>query len=397
MGRRLNSGKESCHSISAVYEDWELRKLDTAGLPDPISKEDITKITEKIHMAVHKNVVVCVVCDEFFPLSRTKLLKENELPASFFRVLRKPSGQDGSAPTLPKELLEQYDISGFFPQNHEFCGLLLSPWGLQTSHENNCEGNSDSCCPSKLFVCEANRCLQALKRGTIPKFAIAQGNYVGQLPTELKDLTIASRSLIRPVQSHGRLAAFLNNGGYRITGHVYSNKLNTALVREKLPLLPEDAPLRVLVTSPFASDRSTVLRAKVARIKEEYVIQREKIAQVLQYFRNVGNPIMKAVEIDHIALNQLPNEDISPQMIFVDKDKAVHEGDGTNDCDILQCSNTPLNDFTGGPSLSRTHQENENAIFVSHTVTVGTMRPDDTNAHEQVVNVLNSSGQGKPS
>ena len=56
------------------------------------------------------------------------------------------------------------------------------------------------------------------------KFAIAQGNWIGQLPEELHNMTYGSRSLIRPMQSFGRLTAFYNGGGMRLTGHVYSNK-----------------------------------------------------------------------------------------------------------------------------------------------------------------------------
>lgn len=167
-----------------------------------------------------------------------------------------------------------------------------------------------------------------MRRGKIPKFAIANGNYVGQLPSELHNLSVASRSLLRPVQSYGRLAAFFNNGGSRLTGHVHSNKLNTALIRSKLPLAPSDVPVRVLITSPFASNSSTIVRALLARVKEDYLFQRDKISGVLAFFRNVRNLIMLKIDIDHNILKILSDGEVSNDMVYVDKAKTPENEEG---------------------------------------------------------------------
>ena len=390
--RRENSslGKRSCNSTMEVYNDDELRNLEAAGMPDPVRPEIIQQITEAIHEAVNEDIVVCTVCDEMFPRRCTQLLEVCELPKKLFEVLQKPRGEEDGVDALPQALVEQYDVSKFFPGTPQFVGVLLSPRGLHFEHEQYCQTSmkSEACCQVKLYICESNRCLQALRRGTIPKFAIAQGNYIGQLPTGLRDLSVASRALLRPVQSYGRLAAYLNNGGTRMTGHVYSNKLNTALVRTKLPLLPDEVPLRVLVTSPFASDKSTSVRAKVASVSEEYIIQRRKIANVLQYFRDVGNSIMKTVEIDQNVIEQLPNGEIAPQMVYMEENTILPDigiENVSNDSPIVQVQ---LDDYTGGPSLCRSNKECDDAIFISNTITVGAMQPNEKNAHEQVVSVL---------
>jgi hypothetical protein len=43
----------------------------------------------------------------------------------------------------------------------------------------------------------------------------------------------------------------------------------------------------------MASDQSTVSRAKFASVKSDYIVEREKIASSLLFFRNVGNKVMK--------------------------------------------------------------------------------------------------------
>lgn len=48
-------------------------------------------------------------------------------------------------------------------------------------------------------------------------------------------------------------------------------------------------------------------------------------------------------------------------------------------------------DNTGGPSLTRTNEETEEAVLISATVTVGAIEECDKNVHEQVVVALTDS------
>ena len=61
-----------------------------------------------------------------------------------------------------------------------------------------------------LFICNLsqNSCLRKLKAGKLQKFAIANENWVKQLPTELQNMSFGSLSLMRPIQSHGRVTKF---------------------------------------------------------------------------------------------------------------------------------------------------------------------------------------------
>ena len=226
------------------YSKNELEALDVAGFPQPLKGEDLSDLISKIHRDLKEESVVCTVCDEICLLTKTKLLDINSLPAVFFTELRAPTGVDGEAPLLPDELVKQYDVSEYFPGDERFKNLLLSPRGLKTP-DCDCQLKQNLCCVYRFYICETPGCFQSLRRGTIPKFAIAQGNWIGLLPKELQNMTYGSRCLIRPMQSFGRMAAFYNGGGMRLTGHVYSNKLNTPLVRKKLPIKPEDVPVRV--------------------------------------------------------------------------------------------------------------------------------------------------------
>lgn len=76
----------------------------------------------------------------------------------------------------------------------------------------NCQVKKEDCCTPLLDVFLKPGYYQALRRGTIPKYVIAQGNCIGQLPEGLRNMTYGNRSLIRPMHSFGSLAAFKNGG-----------------------------------------------------------------------------------------------------------------------------------------------------------------------------------------
>ncbi len=54
------------------------------------------------------------------------------------------------------------------------------------------------------------------------------------------------------------------DGAARLHGHTYCTKLDTTLVRDILPLQTKDAPLRVAVLSPYASDETSYSKLQIA-------------------------------------------------------------------------------------------------------------------------------------
>lgn len=97
------------------------------------------------------------------------------------------------------------------------------------------------------------------------------------------------------MQSFGRLASFNRVEESRLTGHMYSKKLNRSVIYSKLPIEPRAIPVRVLVVLPLATDASTEARVKMATLKEDYIIQRDKIAAALAFFRSSGNKLMDSI------------------------------------------------------------------------------------------------------
>lgn len=83
--------------------------------------------------------------------------------------------------------------------------------------------------------------------------------------------------------------------GTRLTGHLYSTRLNTTIVRQQIPLASRDARVKVLLVSPFTTDKSAATRAKLASMKCDYTIQPEMIKQTLQFWHDVDDKIMEKI------------------------------------------------------------------------------------------------------
>lgn len=142
--------------------------------------------------------------------------------------------------------------------------------------------------------------------------------------------------------------------------------------------------------SPFTSDKSAVNQANIARWKEDYVIDPEKIERCLWFFRKVENRVMANIELDQETLNKLPKHDLSPHMVVVDSlgTSNVTKGVDEDIPESLKPNSELKQDNCGGSCLSRTYEENETSIFISSTVTIGAIQQGDLNPHEQVAGVL---------
>ena len=166
-----------------------------------------------------------------------------------------------------------------FPDDRRFDKLLLSRRGIE-KHPLDCRKDVDSgCdCEPQLRFCN-KKCLKCLKQGGLPKFSIANGLWFGQLPEELRDMTLCTRSLIRPVHSSGPKTY---KGGTKITGHIYSNRLDKTVVHKNLSMDPREVPLRAIVVYLFAKDATIIQKAKIASTQKSYVVGRQQVFPTLQ-------------------------------------------------------------------------------------------------------------------
>ena len=334
-------------------------------MPEAVSNEKLKEITREIYDKFHEQNVVCAVCDQICLISKTRSLQEDQLPEHFFDVLK--VNAQSSEDNLHPILIQQYNVSRSFSNPTFFENVLLSPRGV-SRHTASCQESQLCSCVSQLFICTSSGCYQQLKTRKLPKYAIANGNWIGQLPSHLSNMSYGTRSLLRPMQHFGRMVTFTGNkgaGGTILKGHVYSTKLQRKLVHKKVPLQPGQTPVRVLVLSPFTKDETAIERGRLASIKKEYIIEPSKIRQTYDFWQTVKNKVMEEIALDEEVLSNLPENEVSTEIFFVEKDQ--HASCGSNN-----------HDETGGPSLLRSQEEEENATITGCTMTIEDQLTNET-------------------
>ncbi|XP_045030543.1 uncharacterized protein LOC116936604 [Daphnia magna] len=339
-----------------VYTPDELDQLDLAGLLEPKSKEQLDEIMHLFHAAVHERDVVCCVCDQFLRISESKLVQSASLPTAFFEKLQQPTGKNADADVLHSQLVQQHDVSKFFPSERKrFAKLVLSPRGIEKDRLScTPDGISDCDCKPFLRICK-KKCYDCLKRNALPKLAIANGNWFGQLPEQLRNMRLGPRRVVRQVHNSGHFVSYSSQTYVRvtsITGHIYSNGLDTTLVRMSLPLQPSEVPLRVIVVPRFSKNETIIEKAKIAAMKKNYIIDPKAIEQTLNFWKEVGNKVMAKAEFNKTNCERLPINDVSPAMFTMmdtDNEEAETELDGSSH-EIAE----KREHSSGGSSLLRT-------------------------------------------
>lgn len=153
----------------------------------PISVDKTDLLMAELYRELHCKMETCVVCDQLCASSAGKLTYLNKLPANFFSKLMAPSDSP-TCHSLHPMLLAQYSVPELLKMDNCFENLLISPRGVKL-HNDECVCSVEICrCEPLFFICERFGCCQALERGSLPKCSIANGNWIGILPEEVRRL-----------------------------------------------------------------------------------------------------------------------------------------------------------------------------------------------------------------
>jgi hypothetical protein len=85
-------------------------KLDKLGMSEPVSKEQLTEITNSIYDRYHEEIVSCAVCNQFIEISKSKIFPFNKSPRKLFSFLIPPDDSGNSGKPLHPENRKQYGI-----------------------------------------------------------------------------------------------------------------------------------------------------------------------------------------------------------------------------------------------------------------------------------------------
>ncbi|KAF8441324.1 hypothetical protein L210DRAFT_3398862 [Boletus edulis BED1] len=163
----------------------------------------------------------------------------------------------------------------------------------------------------KGWVC--NECLRALKTNTIPKFALANNMWIGQVPHELAILTLPEQLLISrhyprcyvvklyPRDGRGSNPELLQRG---MAGNVTLYNMNTGAIVEMLEgqLMPQPAmQLASVLAITYIGSR----KLPKAWLKSTFRVWRSKVHEALVWLK-ANNEMFRDIAISPERINALP-------------------------------------------------------------------------------------------
>ena len=168
-------------------------------------------------------------------------------------------------------------------------------------------------------------CLRCLERGMMPKFAIANNLWIGDVPSELIGLTIPEQLLIARYYPRCYIfKLFPRDVDYRVppdrlysgmAGNASLFELNTQEVVEMLrgQRMPSPvASLASVIAITFVGTRKLPLDW----LKKTFRVRRQVVFDALLWLQS-HNPIYADIQIDRVRLDELPEDDVPQELLMV--------------------------------------------------------------------------------
>ncbi len=226
---------------------------------------NFVKIPEEIKQSIYEECrymltgpfmqqMVCAVCDTWNREENCPVREHSE--DLYSRIQNRLAPGDG----LPTDLKELYDISNYIPQ---LGNALLSKRGI-----NKTEGDVEK---FNIRVCKV--CYGSLGHGpererrNPPKFSIANGFAIGQLPDHLIDATVTERRLTSLTNIRGN-TVIARGGKHRfIKSHFLVFSSQPEVIRQGInDLIRDEDKLLLIFTNPMTdSQRRATMRRYEAR------------------------------------------------------------------------------------------------------------------------------------
>jgi hypothetical protein len=168
-------------------------------------------------------------------------------------------------------------------------------------------------------------CVRALERRSLPKFALANNLWIGDVPSELRGLTIPEQLLIarhyprcyifklfpRDVDTHISLDQLYSG----MAGNASLFELNTQEVVEMLEGQRMPTPVQTLasvIAITFVSSR----KLPKDWLKKTFRVRRHIVYDALVWLRSY-NPIYADINIDSSRLDSLPEDDVPEELLTI--------------------------------------------------------------------------------
>lgn len=201
----------------------------------------------------------------------------------------------------------QFDLPSFQYQN----GIVLYKSGLfQHNRQDMCR------------ICQ--KCHAALSKNFIPKFAPANGMWLGDIPTVLQGMTIPEQKLIS-LYRHNSCIIKLHSPFHSTTTAQSALKGNCITFLQNVPNIVDSLPLALgdlcdTLKVIFIGSR----RPDRIHLRKVLTVRKEKIVQALKWLKKY-NVLYQKVNINLQNINELPEDDVPECIMSTLEEKLTDE------------------------------------------------------------------------
>ena len=276
-----NSGSGESRGNIRQHEDWPMK------VTSDFAKKCAARYREAYQW---KRLLCCAVCDRssrHLSITVYDLKHSNVILPKGFDVLHMD------------ERHIRYNQPEFWFGHPALDHLMVSRHGIK---------NADKDSDVQLNVCE--ECLNPLKRKTVPRHALANGLYVGELPEHLKNISwieeqICALARTGPIEYH-LYGSDSKEQPFLARGNVCVHPQPTVSTANILPLLPQD--INEMIAVIFTSSLNKMPENITCHV---FCVCKRVIHEFLVYMCAV-NPLYKDVIIGEEHLNMYPEDGVLP-------------------------------------------------------------------------------------
>lgn len=183
---------------------------------------------------------------------------------------------------------------------------------------------------NKVNMCTiCKKCHDSLSKKHIPKFSPANNMWLGDIPVELKELTIPEEKLIS-LYRHNSCIIKLHSPFHSTTTAQAALKGNCITFLQNVPNIVNSLPLALddlcdTVKVIFVGAQ----RPERIHLKRILTVRKEKVVQALHWLKKY-NPLYQNVEVNMKNITQLPEDDI-PQSIMSTMELKIEDDENSSE------------------------------------------------------------------
>ena len=298
--QKTHSGDGVDKSWDAVFAELVSTRENWPQLISPLVKQSIREDFIKLTSASTLKTGVCAACAQSCPCRLLETIRPSSIDLN---LLRRPDAFDVDEMVVEPWLCNSVSAPIFPFRDGPLADILLDPKGV------NGQGSE-----TELTVCKS--CLSSLRCGRIPDFALSNHMFIGDVPSELKDLTIVKESMIALCRTKCCILRLKADGNNHATptaqralkGNLIIYPQHPSDVAKKLPLSVEEitSPICVLFVGSNPPSNEW-LRTKAKPL----AICAHKVRAALQWLK-AHNHLYKDIEIDDSVILQLQSNPVLP-------------------------------------------------------------------------------------